>query len=85
MKGWNKVSCSVEVVATTPIENTPEMRKALEGLNPRTRDILMRRFGIERNRETLKKIGEGYGLTRERIRQLEEMGLQQLKFLLRRI
>ena len=85
MKGWKKLSCPVEVTTTTPIEIPPEMRAALKSLDPRTRDILMRRFGIGRNRETLKRIGKGYGLTRERIRQLEEMGLQRLQFLLRRI
>ena len=80
MRGWNKVSCSVEVVAPTPIELTPKMQEALEGLSPRIRDILVRRFGIGRGRETLENIGKEHGVTRERIRQLEREGLLQLRF-----
>lgn len=55
----------------------------LEGLKvlpKRTKDIIMRRFGInQREAETLEAIGKKYGITRERVRQIEEDGLSRLK------
>ncbi len=52
----------------------------LLGLKPRTREVLVRRFGLETGeRETLQAIGEDHGITRERIRQIEEAGLNQVK------
>lgn len=48
--------------------------------NPRIKDILGRRFGIiSGQRETLESIGQSYGITRERVRQIEEDGLKHLK------
>lgn len=47
----------------------------------RTRDVLWRRFGLaaaDATEETLEAIGESYGITRERIRQVERNGLDQL-------
>lgn len=49
-------------------------------LNERTRDILERRFGLkDKQRETLETIGKNYGITRERVRQIETDGLFRLK------
>src|SRR3989338_8478409 len=46
---------------------------------PRNRDIISRRFGLKNGkRETLESIGQGYGITRERVRQIEEFSLKQL-------
>ncbi len=40
----------------------------------------MRRFGLEDGeRETLEAIGESFGITRERVRQIEEGGLEKIK------
>lgn len=48
-------------------------------LNPRNRDIISRRFGLKSGtKETLESIGRGYGITRERVRQIEEFSLAQL-------
>jgi len=48
-------------------------------LSPRNRDILSRRFGLKSgNKETLESIGKSYGITRERVRQIEEFSLGQL-------
>jgi predicted Zn-ribbon and HTH transcriptional regulator len=38
----------------------------------RERDVIRRRFGLNGPRETLEQIGETYGITRERVRQLEK-------------
>jgi len=53
-------------------------------LPKRTKDILLRRFGLGPpagggKRETLESIGKSYGVTRERIRQIEADGLLKLK------
>lgn len=46
---------------------------------PRNRDIISRRFGLKNGKkETLESIGRGYGITRERVRQIEEFTLKQL-------
>ncbi len=48
--------------------------------NDRTRDVVARRFGLkEGRRHTLEAIGKNYGITRERVRQIEENGLAHLK------
>lgn len=52
----------------------------LSDLPERTRDVLERRFGLKgEGRETLESIGKSYGITRERIRQIEEDGLKRVK------
>lgn len=47
--------------------------------NERLTDIVRRRFGIDGPAETLEQIGEQYGVTRERIRQLENKALEILR------
>ncbi|MFA5355597.1 MAG: RNA polymerase sigma factor RpoD/SigA [Candidatus Paceibacterota bacterium] len=50
-------------------------------LKPREKRIIELRFGIEGGRKhTLEEIGEIYGLTRERVRQIEATSLRKLKF-----
>jgi len=52
----------------------------LKNLPKRTVDVIERRFGLGREkRETLEFIGEGYGVCRERIRQIEETGISFIK------
>ncbi|MBU2263296.1 hypothetical protein KJ750_01390, partial [Patescibacteria group bacterium] len=50
-------------------------------LNERTRDIISQRFGIGQldERKTLEAIGQTYGITRERIRQLENFALRSIR------
>jgi RNA polymerase primary sigma factor len=55
-------------------------RPMLEQLTPVEADVLRHRFGLDDGEElTLREIGEKYGLTRERIRQLQEQGLGKLR------
>jgi DNA-directed RNA polymerase delta subunit len=58
-----------------------KIEKALLFLtNPRVRDVIERRFGVKTGKpETLEAIGQGYGITRERIRQIQDNGLRVLK------
>lgn len=52
----------------------------LSSLTKREKDILGRRFGLDKkDRETLKKIGEAHNLTRERVRQVENAGVNKIK------
>lgn len=51
------------------------------GLNERDVDILKKRFGVGYDRSyTLQEIAEEFGISRERVRQLEGKALRQLKF-----
>jgi len=60
---------------------TKKIEKALFYLsNPRVREVIERRFGLKSGRaETLESIGKDYGITRERVRQIEDNGLKILK------
>ena len=54
--------------------------EGLKILPKRTKDIIARRFGINKDEtETLESIGRSYGITRERVRQIEDGGLGRLK------
>ena len=52
----------------------------LSELAPREQKILRMRFGLENGRtHTLEEVGQEFGVTRERIRQIEAKSLQKLK------
>ena len=56
------------------------MNELLRDLNEREVTILRRRYGLDGEQEkTLEEIGSDYGLTRERIRQIENAALQKLR------
>jgi hypothetical protein len=55
-----------------------EIERTLAFLDDRERDILKRRMGFGVQPETLHEIGESYGITRERIRQIEAKSLGQI-------
>lgn len=55
------------------------IEEAVDQLPPRTAQVIRLRFGLgEFDRQTLEEIGERYEITRERIRQIEARGLEQL-------
>ena len=46
----------------------------------RNKDVISRRFGFKNGKtETLESIGKSYGITRERVRQIEEFSINQLR------
>jgi len=48
-------------------------------LNPRVRSVIEKRFGLRSEAyQTLEAIGQNLGITRERVRQIEALGLKQL-------
>ncbi len=52
----------------------------LSRLTPCEREIVERRFGLGgRERTTLEEIGRSFGVTRERVRQLQNMALERLR------
>ena len=57
-----------------------ELARALQSLNPRMRHVLELRFGLTgSDPKTLEEVGEGLGVTRERVRQLEARALRELR------
>ncbi|HUW71829.1 MAG TPA: sigma factor-like helix-turn-helix DNA-binding protein [Candidatus Humimicrobiaceae bacterium] len=55
-------------------------QELLNGLPQRQKEILSRRFGLKGGeKETLEAIGKDFGITRERVRQVEEDGFLKIK------
>ena len=58
-----------------------DIKGMLEQLSPKERDVLILRFGLNNdgNKKTLDEIGTIYGVSRERIRQIENRAISKLK------
>lgn len=56
-----------------------EVERALSSLTERERDIIKLFFGINTQEMTLEEIGEKFGLTRERVRQIKEKAIRRLR------
>ena len=56
-----------------------EIERALSTLSTREREIIKSFFGIGCQEMTLEEIGERFGLTRERVRQIKEKAIRRLK------
>ena len=57
-----------------------EIISLLDSLTPREAKVLRMRFGIEMNTDhTLEEVGQQFGVTRERIRQIEAKALRRLR------
>jgi RNA polymerase primary sigma factor len=72
--------------ADTPYEqledktNTDLVREMMDTLDPREATILRYRFGLDGGGEkTLEEVGKKFGVTRERIRQLQNIALKKLR------
>jgi RNA polymerase primary sigma factor len=60
--------------------DTELVKEVFSTLNERERSILSMRFGLkDGNPKTLEQIGEHFGVTRERIRQIQEAALKTLR------
>lgn len=56
------------------------INKLLESLDPRTREVIRMRNGLDGNAVmTLEQIGQHFGITKERVRQINVRGMKQLK------
>ena len=58
-----------------------DIRRMLNQLSPKERDVLILRYGLDNNgdKKTLDEIGSQYGVSRERIRQIENRAIAKLK------
>jgi RNA polymerase primary sigma factor len=57
-----------------------QVRNALEFLGDRERQVLEMRFGLKDGKDhTLEEVGKQFGVTRERIRQIEAKALRKLR------
>lgn len=64
------------------VENSmkEKINEVLSTLNDKERDIVENRFGLNGHEaQSLKQIGERYGLTKERIRQIEKKALEKMR------
>lgn len=76
--------------AINPLELTEQLNKyrvlseLIDGLNDNEKEILALRFGLDdREPQTLDTIGRQFGVTRERIRQIESKSLEKLRTIFR--
>jgi RNA polymerase primary sigma factor len=83
---------SIYPLLPSPIEATLEqdlharLQHLLDVLTPRERRIIMLRFGLGGEGEhTLEEIGEKFDLSRERIRQIEQVAMEKLRASSRRL
>ncbi|MBR1469160.1 MAG: RNA polymerase sigma factor RpoD/SigA [Prevotella sp.] len=56
-----------------------EIAVALKSLNERERNVIQAFYGIGQPEMTLEEIGQKYGLTRERVRQIREKAIRHLR------
>jgi RNA polymerase primary sigma factor len=75
-----------DVISPTPLQSAYEtmlkekLEEVLTSLAPREARVLRLRFGLDDgNPYTLEEVGQKFGLTRERIRQIEGRALRQLR------
>ena len=62
-----------------------DIKRMLDKLSPKERDVLMLRFGLGKDgtKKTLEEIGTQYNVSRERIRQIENRAISKLRKLCR--
>ena len=72
------ISCPEELAVYQGLRE--EIISLLDNLTPREAKVLRMRFGIEMNTDhTLEEVGQQFGVTRERIRQIEAKALRRLR------
>lgn len=55
----------------------------LDSLAEKERSVITRRIGLTGKKETLQEIGDTYGITRERVRQIEDVGIKKIGRIMR--
>ena len=65
--------------ATEAVMMHEKLMDVLDTLTPRERDVMILRYGLNDGQaRTLEEVGEEFGVTRERIRQIEAKALRKL-------
>lgn len=79
-RDWNDILADDQNVTLPNDGGRDATRTVLDSLEPREREILIRRFGLlGHSVETLEQVAKHFGLTGERIRQLEAIALRKLR------
>ena len=80
LRGNLKQGDTLEVHAAGERLAFNELSELLEVLDDRERKIILMRFGLDGGKpKTLEKVGKKFGVTRERIRQLQNIALAKLR------
>jgi hypothetical protein len=76
-----KKSSPKPVITKMTFDSTQLVKHLLADVADRAREVLIFRFGLgtSASRETLEAIGERWGITRERVRQIEAAGLESVR------
>lgn len=95
---WDEQDATRELVLAVPDNSqSPEdvtddhlRRRAIDDclntIGPREAEVIRHRFGlVDGNEKTLEEVGQIFGVTRERIRQIERKALQQMRHPARRL
>ena len=61
------------------LEQQQHVRKALDTLDEREREVMKRYLGLDGEHLTMAQIGEMMGLKRERIRQIRDKAIRKLR------
>lgn len=76
-----KAVASKKAVVKLSFDSATLVKKLLAEVPERAREVLVFRFGLgaSSERETLEAIGERWGITRERVRQIEASGIEAIR------
>ena len=71
----------IQMANTVTFKPKQVTKRMLSGLSPRAHEVIVNRFGItdDAQRKTLEAIGQKYGITRERVRQIENTALALIR------
>lgn len=86
-KNDDEDGCLLDILSSNDRTDTPlikeslnqELNRAFSKLTNRQKDILKMVFGIDCPEMTLEDIGDKFGLTRERVRQIKEQAIKKLR------
>lgn len=68
---------------TTSQQIVRGFQEILGSLTQKEASVIKRRIGFEAEKETLQDIGDTYGITRERVRQIEDVGIRKIGRIMR--